>query len=272
MLLLGACTDASLPPESVGAACQSITTPITVIQGDGYHSPLVDSIHTVRGTVTYVARDSGFYLEDTAAPPDGKSSRALFISDSELAHSVQPGQQYQLSGRVSELGTKLDKLTALVDVSGYEICADEAELPLTSAGLPMSSAAREALEGMRVSFPQTLTLTDVYNLARGELTLSSNGVLRVPTEVLMPGDAARNLETENRNHSLVAVLPAPGAVMAVGASTQNAAGLLGHNGRTQQLFLDATPEMNFEPPALPPPADENDRPGGDQQSAEFFQR
>jgi len=79
----------------------------------------------------------------------------------------------------------------------------------------------------------------------------------VPTEVLMPGDAARNLETKNRNHSLVAVLPTPGTVMAVGASTQNVAGLMGHNGQSQQLFLDAAPEMNFELPAPPPPAGKN---------------
>jgi predicted extracellular nuclease len=257
MLLLGACSDAGLPPESAGTPCQSITTPVTAIQGNGYHSPLVDSVHTVRGTITYVVPDSGFYLEDTASPPDGRSSRALFISDRELARSVQTGQQLELSGQVKELGTKRDKLTALADVSGYQICAGNVELPQTRVQLPLDSAAREALEGMRVLFPQALTLTDVYNLSRGELTLSSGGVLRVPTEVLMPGDAARNLEKENRNHSLVAVLPTPGAVMAVGASTQNVAGLMGHNGQSQQLFLDAAPEMNLELPAPPPQAGKN---------------
>ena len=91
----------------------------------------------------------------------------------ELARSVQTGQQLELSGQVKELGTKLDKLTALVDVSGYQICTGNVELPQTRVELPLDSAAREALEGMRVLFPQTLTLTDVYNLARGELTLSS---------------------------------------------------------------------------------------------------
>ncbi|MCJ7815668.1 MAG: ExeM/NucH family extracellular endonuclease [Xanthomonadales bacterium] len=257
MLLLGACTDASLPPGSGGGVCQSITTPITTIQGDGYHSPLVDSFRSVRGTVTYVTAESGFYLEDTESPPDQASSRALFISDSDLARSVVPGQRLELSGRVSELGTRLDKLTALVEISGHEICAGEVELPSTRAQLPMNSAAREALEGMRVSFGQTLTLTDVYNLARGELTLSSNGVLRVPTEVSTPGNAARKLEQENRDHSLVAVLPASGAAMAAGATTQYISGLMGHNGRGQQLFLNTAPEMDFEPPALPAPALEN---------------
>ena len=257
MLLLGACTDTSLPPDSGGGTCHSITTTISALQGDGYHSPLVDSLQTVRGTVTYVAKDSGFYLEDTESPPERASSRALFVSDSELARSVQPGQQLQLSGRVSELGKRLDKLTALVEISGHELCAGKAELPLTRARLPMNSAEREALEGMRVSFEQPLTLTDVYNLASGVLTLSSNGVLRVPTEVRAPGAAARKLEKENRNHSLKAVLPSSGAAIKVGATTQYASGLMGHNGSGQQLFLDAEPDMEFDLPAVPVPALEN---------------
>jgi predicted extracellular nuclease len=257
LLLPGACTDTSLPGVAGAGVCQSIITPITAIQGDGYHSPLVDSLQTVRGTVTYVDADAGFYLEDMESSPDPASSRALFISDIDLARSVQPGQQLELSGRVSELGKHLDKLTALVEVSGHEICAGETVLPLTRAQLPINSAAREALEGMRVSFEQMLTLTDVYNFARGELTLSSNGVLRVPTEVVMPGSEARELEKQNRNHSLVAVLPVPGAALAVGATTQIAAGLMGNNGRAQQLYLAAPLEMEFAPPSLPPAAREN---------------
>ena len=254
MLLLGACTDSNLPTDTGDAFCRSNTTPISVIQGNGYHSPLVDSPQAVRGTVTLVSGDSGFYIEDTETAFDKRSSRALFVSDTELARSVRPGQQLVLSGQVSESGSRLDKLTALVDITRFEICGEQAELPLTRMSLPMNSAERETFEGMRVALEQTLTLTDVYNLARGELTLSSNGVLRVPTEVAMPGSEARSLEKANRNHSIVAILPAAGGSMAVGATTARVTGLMGHNGRAQQLILDAAPEMSFAPPSPPGPA------------------
>jgi len=253
MLLLGACTDSNLPAETGDAFCRSITTPITAIQGNGYHSPLVDSQQAVRGTVTLVSDGSGFYIEDTETVFDKRSSRAMFVADTELARSVRPGQQLVLSGRVSESGSRLDKLTALVDITRFEICAEQAELPLTRVALPMSSAEREALEGMRVDLEQTLTLTDVYNLAEGELTLSSNGVLRVPTEVAMPGTEARRLEKANRDHSIVAALPAAGDSMAVGATTRKVMGIMGHDGRAQRLFLDAAPEVSFAPPSPPGP-------------------
>ena len=253
-LLLGACSDAGPTPDPVAVACSSSSTSITVIQGEGYQSPLLDSLQTVRGTVTYVS-DSGFYIEGSDLPADGRYSRALFISDDALSRSVQPGQQLQVSGRVSELGKARDKLTSLIDISSHEICAEQVALPLTRVELPMDPAAREALEGMRVAFAQTLTVSDVYKLADGELSLSSKGVPRVPTEVTMPGPSARILEKENRNHILVAILPASGSAIPIGSSTHEAAGLMGHDGRKQQLILDATPTFSLPAsPALKPAA------------------
>ena len=149
MLLFAGCTDSSHPPESAATICQSEVTPIPELQGDGYTSPLTGSESTVRGIVTYVVNGDGFYIE--------------------------------------ELGSSRDTLTSLTDLSGHEICAENLEPPLTQAKLPLNSAEREALEGMRLSFDQQLTVTDVYNLFRGELTLSSSGVLWVPTEIRMPG-------------------------------------------------------------------------------------
>ena len=110
----------------------------------------------------------------------------MFVSDEDLSLTVQPGLQLALSGTVSELGSSLDKLTSLTNLSNFEICAEDLELPLTQAELPLNSAEREALEGMRLSFDQLLTVSDVYNLFRGELTLSSSGVLWVPTEIRIP--------------------------------------------------------------------------------------
>jgi predicted extracellular nuclease len=255
LIFAAGCSDSGLSPQSAADLCGSDTTAITAVQGDGDQSPLAGSEATVKGVVTYVAKDGGFYIEDTLTPPDPTSSRALFISDDELSLSVRQGQQLALTGRVSELGTALDKLTSLVDITGHAVCLENAGMPLTGAKLPMGPIEREAMEGMRISLEQELTVTDVYKLFGGELTLSSNGVLRVPTEIRMPGPAANQLGKENRKHSIVALLPGPGGPLAVGSTTPQASGLMGHDGRSQQFFLDSVPQTSAPPLSLvEPPA------------------
>ena len=257
MLLFAGCTDSAPPPEPAATICQSEVTPIPELQGDGYTSPLAGSESTVRGIVTYVVNGDGFYIEESGPQRRTGSSKALFIADEELSRSVLPGLQLAISGQVSELGSSRDTLTSLTDLSGHEICAKNLELPLTQAELPLNSAEREALEGMRLSFDQELTVTDVYNLFRGELTLSSSGVLWVPTEIRMPGSAAMGLERENRNHSLVAALgDSANGPLSAGSTFNIAAGVMGHNGRKQQLFLDSARIADSPAPESPePPAD-----------------
>jgi predicted extracellular nuclease len=256
--LIGGCSDTGQSPANSGAFCQSEATPIPLIQGDGYHSPLKDKTVTVRGVVTFVKKGKGFYIEDTDANRPVTSSRALFVADQALSDSVWPGQQWMLSGRVTESGSALDKLTSLADLSGHELCAENLDVPETGMQLPLNSREREALEGMRVSIAQPLFVSDVYNLSRGRVTLSSEGVLRVPTEIENPGSGAQQLARSNRNRSLVAVLPEPGiGAAAVGTSVQVATGLLGHNGRRQQFFPDSITILKSPPQDVPEPKSEN---------------
>ncbi|MBZ0275711.1 MAG: ExeM/NucH family extracellular endonuclease, partial [Anaerolineae bacterium] len=57
----------------------------------------------------------------------------------------------------------------------------------------------EQVEGMLVTFPQELTVTEVYSLGRyGEVLLSEGGRLFQPTNVVAPGAAAAEMETANR--------------------------------------------------------------------------
>ena len=254
MLLFSGCADTTHSPESAATICQSEVTPIPVLQGDGYSSPLSGTESTVHGIVTYVAGGDGFYIEESGPRRNADSSKALFVSDEDLSWTVQPGLQLALSGTVSELGSSLDKLTSLTNLSGYEICAENLELPLTQAELPLNSAEREALEGMRLSFDQELTVSDVYNLFRGELTLSSSGVLWVPTEIRIPGSAALALERKNRNHSLVVLTgDSVGDSLSAGSTFDATVGLMGHNGHKQQLFLDSARIVNAPAPESPEP-------------------
>jgi predicted extracellular nuclease len=243
LLLAAACTETSPPLDSASTLCQSVFTSIPAIQGNTYQSSLKDSVLSVRGVVTFVSKGKGFYLEDPDTLMDTTSSKALFISDELLAAQVRPGQLLALNGRVDELGTRRDTLTALVDITAHESCAADIVLPLTLTALPLDSAGREALEGMRISFDQTLTLTDVYKLSAGEATFSANGVLRVPTEVQMPGEATQAQEKENRAHSVVATLPTRKGPVPVGSTVPALTGVLGHDGRNPRLLLESTPDF-----------------------------
>jgi len=256
ILIVAGCNDSSAPTTAAESLCRAQATSISTLQGDGYSSPLAGSESTVRGVVTHVAEGDGFYIEGPGEYQPSSSSKAMFVADEALSQAVRKGQQLALRGRVSELGAAKDKLTSLVDLTGHEICAGDQELPLTRARLPLNAARREALEGMRVVLEQQLKLTDVYNLFRGELTLSSNEVLRVPTEIRPPGSAAEKAASENRAHSIAAVLPpSQFQTLPVGTVVTGIRGVMGHDGKQQQLLLDS-PLVGERPPAdtLGPPA------------------
>jgi predicted extracellular nuclease len=246
LLLISACTDTGTSTVSSPGLCRADATPISAIQGDGYYSPLQDSLTTTQGTVTRVIQSEGIYIEDGSTPHQASRSRALFVSDQSLSRSAAPGQVLAVSGRVAELGSSRDKLTSLVEISAVETCAENAVLPETPVSLPMNSKTREALEGMRVIFEQPLTVTDVYKLSENELTLSAGGVLRIPTEAARPGSVASRQARENRNRSLVVRLAqASGAPISIGSTFKAPAGIMGHDGRAQQLVMESEPRTQI---------------------------
>jgi predicted extracellular nuclease len=144
-----------------------------------------------------------------------------------------------------------------VNLTAHEICAEGLELPLTRIRLPLDPADREALEGMSVELEQPLRITDVYKLFRGELTLSSNEVLRVPTEIRLPGSEAVIEAQKNRNRSIAArLLPSRNPAMPVGTAVVEVSGLMGHDGKKQQLLLESPLAAEFPPSdTLEPPVD-----------------
>jgi len=256
-LLLGsACSNSSPPDDQSEAACSADTTAITAVQGDGYYSPHEDTELSVRGIITRVDSGKGFYLEEAGPDTSPRNSNAIFVADRALSHSVKPGQQLEVTGQVDETGSARDKMTALIGITSHVLCAERLKIPLSRATLPLDSREREALEGMRVLFEQALSVTDVYTQHRGELTLSSNGVLRIPTEIHGPGASAGKQVRENRNRSLEAVLPeAFRTPVSVGTVLDRVPGVMGHDGRDQVFLLESGPENDgsakrfVEPPS-----------------------
>jgi predicted extracellular nuclease len=256
-LISAACSESGQPPGGEAGLCLSSATPIPAIQGQGYSSPLEGSDAVARGIVTRVRAGEGFYLESSSTEPSAQASKALFVADVQLSRTVSTGQEWTVGGNIAELGSSRDTMTSITQLTGWELCGSGGFLQATQAMLPMNAAQREALEGMRLSFSQPLTVSDVYNLHRGELTLSAGGILRVPTENVSPGDEAAQLARRNRAQSLTAVVPDSESIaLPVGSGLNGASGLLGHDGRKQQFYLDTLPvEERPASQALRPPGD-----------------
>jgi len=229
--------------------CEVETTPVATIQGDGYTSPIVGSEVTIRGVVTRIVSESGFYLEEPDSDSSLKTSNGIYIENESLGDEIMPGHVMLISGRVSELGQSKDTLTSISDISVSITCATGLALPDSTLSLPLDSRQREAVEGMRVSIRKTLHVTDVYNFYRGTVTLSANGLLRVPTEDLPPGKEAVALARNNRARSIQAGLgQANKHLLRSGSTLPGATGVMGHDGRGQILLIE--PPLSNE---LPPP-------------------
>lgn len=197
---------ASAPATDATCACASVPTPIHAVQGTAAMSPMIGKIVTVRGVVIGDFQGSnrlgGFFVEAPRADADSNpaTSEGLYISTSGAPADVAQGDLVCVTGTVAERGG----LTELRDVSAIQTCGTVALPPPVMLALPLTKdESLEAVEGMRVEIPETLTVSDVYSLGRyGEVTLS-NGRLMIPTQVASPGKVATIVAAENTRNQIV---------------------------------------------------------------------
>ena len=245
-LCLAACQDGTSAGDPE-ANCPPDTTAIAAIQGEEFRSPLEGQQHTVLGIAT-LSREDGLYIESIRPDDSARSSEGLFLADPRLA-GTPPGSLVVASGTVRELFDTRDTLTALADITAINTCGSSSPLPSQNAELPLPAAARESLEGMRLLLQQPLVVTDVYRLAQGQLQLSAEHILPVPTEVARPGNDAREQMRSNREHSLYVQLPArPDSAFPVGSQLPPLPGVLGNTGRGAVMLAEAIPAVT--PPRL----------------------
>jgi uncharacterized protein len=173
-------------------------TPINQIQGAGVGSPLLGQTITTRGIVTAAYPGfRGFYIQtpDANADTNAMTSEGIFVftNSTTLDAQIAPGVDVQVTGVVSEF-------PAAPSTSGATQIAGTTASPLTltflstgnplpspvTVSLPLASAsALERYEGMRVTFPQTLTVSGNFTLGRfGEVVLSSGGRLINPSNAI----------------------------------------------------------------------------------------
>jgi uncharacterized protein len=174
------------------------------IQGSGATSSLVGQRVTIEAVVVGDFQGSsglnGFYVQEAVGDRNAATSDGIFVF-APNSIDVSVGQTVRLTGTVGENFSQ----TQLSDISGLSVVGSEAIAP-TIIDLPVTATTDlERYEGMLVTFPETFTVTENFNLGRfGEVLLSSEGRLFNPTNSIDPTDIP-SAETENDENNVAAV-------------------------------------------------------------------
>jgi len=191
------------------SACGLAATKISAVQGSGAATPLSGSV-SVEGIVvgdyqgTSANSLRGFFVQEEDADSDGNAatSEGVFVFDGTTAlANVSVGDKVRVTGTPVEFFN----MTQLGTVTGVEVCASNQALPTAAAltlpvpnvpanDLTAATAAvnsyYEAFEGMLVTFPTTLKVSEYFELERyGQLVLSQGGRIPTYTNVSVPSTA-----------------------------------------------------------------------------------
>ena len=194
-----------------GEPCSWDTTPTYAIQGTGSGTPLRDDLNTTGVVVgDYEHEDGlrGFYIQDLHGDGDADTSDGLFVFNGN-DDDVSVGDVVVVGGTPSEFQGQT-QVSAYRD--GVTVCGTAAVDP-RDVTLPMTDAEREDVEGMLVRLPQTLAVTETYQLGRfGQVTMSApresmpeslGGRLPQPTNLVEPGPDSVALQAENDRHRIL---------------------------------------------------------------------
>lgn len=257
----------------------SVPLAIHTVQGSGATSPYATQIVTVQGVVTAsfqgAGKIGGYYIEapDAQQDADTATSEGIYVFDN--VNSVTVGDLVSVTGTVVEFGAAPNSQTEISPVSSFTRTSAGNPLPSSvTVSLPFPSTGfAERYEGMRVTLPQTLTVTDNFDYGHfGELVLST-GRLSTPTNVVAPGAPAQALEAANLlnqillDDGLSTTYPDPTpfltsadpatATRRAGSTTAGVVGILDNKFGSYVIEPTATPAFVDANPRLTPP-----NPGG----------
>jgi predicted extracellular nuclease len=210
------CPNGSGGPRNTSSYAQFLPTPgednlcedpvvvtllkIHEIQGSGTVSPEVGNLVAIEGIVIGDFQDgasgvngdlNGFFVqeEDADADADANTSEGIFVFDGNSpATDVAIGDAVRVEGTVSEFFD----LTQVTSFFGVTVQSTGNPLPANSVlSLPVTDLNDfEAVEGMRVTFPQALVISEYFNFDRfNEILLTSRRHL-TPTAEFEPGPDA----------------------------------------------------------------------------------
>lgn len=200
------------PADQPAEGCGAPATLIHAIQGTDLRSLESGQKHTVEGVVVADFQDTrdelgAFFIqeEDAEADDDPATSEGLMVFDDGFGVDVQVGDVVRVEGTVMEFASDLALMTELRRVTAVTVCDSGASVTPATVTLPvMQMDDWEAFEGMLVTLPQDLVVTENYNLGRyGQMMLAFDGRLYNPTNVARPGPDADAVKAANDQRRII---------------------------------------------------------------------
>lgn len=181
--------------------CGQPATLISTIQGERNTSPLEDQRVIIEGVVSLLTpKLGGFFIQEETKDWDGneKTSEGIFVDYDQSYPTV--GSVVRVQGTVIE-----DFEQTVLKASRISDRCGDAEVKYTELSLPYPQRGTlEALEGMAISMPQTLTVVSTYALGRyGEILLADD-LLYTPSQLHSPdSNEYQALRNENQRSTII---------------------------------------------------------------------
>ncbi len=205
--------DTNDPPDSMTAnvsvgfstldVCPLPFTPIPAIQGSGATVALPGA-QTTQGVVVadYEGPSPalrGFFIQDPVGDGNPATSDGIFVFEGSNANTVSLGDVVRVTGTAGEnQGQSQISVGTIVKCGTGTVTPTDVTLPFVAAD------AAEVYEGMLVRLPQTLRVTEHFQLGRfGQVVLSANGRLRQPTDAVAPGAPANSMQSSNNLNRII---------------------------------------------------------------------
>ena len=228
--------------KPLAGVCGDDATPIHAVQGSAEKSPLLDMEVIIEGVVVAVYQGeknlNGFFLQEEIEDMDGDplTSEGLFIVDGPIMETVTSGDILRLQGEVFEA----NGMTSLENISSWQHCGSEMAVEPQIISLPLDNhLSWENLEGMLVTFDQTITVVDNDRWGSDGIVGLASERLYYPTMLTYPGQAAQNAAENNQKlritlddgSMVVNPLPyppylGPGNTLRLGDTVENLTGIV----------------------------------------------
>jgi predicted extracellular nuclease len=175
--------------DPFGECLDGAATLISGVQGAGTVSPLAGQSVVIEGVVTadFQSTLSALFVqeEDTDVDGDPLTSEGIAVFTGTSPATVAVGDVIRVQGTATEFF----EFTEISPAERIEVCAGATGTATPAViTLPETDARDlEAYEGMITTYPQTLTVSDTFNLGRfGEIVLSADGRQYSSTHVFAP--------------------------------------------------------------------------------------
>ncbi len=206
--------DANDPPDAMEAdfsitfsafdACQVTDyTRIFDIQGSGATVAISGPVAT-RGVVVgdYEGASPalrGFFVQDISGDGAPSTSDGIFVFEGDNANRVSLGDVVFIKGSAGE-----NQGQSQISSTKIYACGTDSVDPVDVEFPVPNTTFLEQYEGMLVRLPQTMYVTEHFQLGRfGQVVLSADARLQQPTNVVAPGADANALQTANNLNKII---------------------------------------------------------------------